>query len=64
MPKYKKHIRPIHLALTVERPPGVSKALLLAYVRDAIRCMSRGGDPDSGLWDVGDYPIKVWEVKP
>lgn len=59
-----KHQRPIHLALTIERPKGVTKANIKAYVQYAIRCMSRGGDPEDPLWDIGDYPIKVWEVKP
>lgn len=62
--KLKKHERPFHLALTIERPKGVTKARAIQYVRESIRFMSRGGDPDSPLWDIGDYPIKVWEVKP
>lgn len=56
--------RPLHLAVTIERPHGLTKTRAIAYVREAIRCMSRGGDPELPEWDIGDYPIKVWEVKP
>lgn len=50
--------------VTCTRPEGVSISEMNEYIKSAVRCWSRGGDPMAPLWEVGDHPVKVKRMKP
>lgn len=49
--------------IEVNRPAGVSKKELIAYMEEAVSLWCRGGNPEDPLWDLYDNDLKIKSFK-